>query len=264
MKQYAIMFEVNTQQDTIHRNQWGPILQGIFMRILPQEVSESLHTNQLQLYSQAVLKCHEINHLQWQLNLLDDQLIDMFEVAFESWLQVEIPINSIANTHIIFKQLSVRELTQTALTKMFYLQEAPYAWEVNFLTVTSFKQNGEYVLFPSTKLILQSLMNKYSRVFESAEYVDSEMLDDFTKTFKIERYKLQSQFQKVHGAKIDGFVGTIVIKSTANHTIRQYINMLLHFGELSGIGIKNAMGMGNIVVTPLYKYAKHKNKEGSE
>lgn len=52
----------------------------------------------------------------------------------------------------------------------------------------------------------------------------------------------------MEGITIPSFIGSVKLKCTGNRKFRSLVNMLLKFGEYSGAGIKNSMGMGAIKV----------------
>ena len=102
------------------------------------------------------------------------------------------------------------------------------------------------MLFPTMRLIFQSLMMKYARLVENRQEIEEETLDYLIKHSRITSYRLESSYFKVHGKKIPGFRGRLTFKITGPNTLKAYANMLLKFGEYSGLGMKTSLGMGGL------------------
>ncbi|MDE7307747.1 MAG: CRISPR system precrRNA processing endoribonuclease RAMP protein Cas6, partial [Lachnospiraceae bacterium] len=63
---------------------------------------------------------------------------------------------------------------------------------------------------------------------------------------EIVQYQLKSIFYCIGKNKIPAFIGQITVKVNGPQLMVNFANLLFRFGEYSGIGIKTAMGMGNI------------------
>jgi len=57
--------------------------------------------------------------------------------------------------------------------------------KIRFLTPTSFKQDGRYCIFPSVRLIFQSLMLKFDKAATDMEVFSKSVLENFEEYFKI-------------------------------------------------------------------------------
>lgn len=121
-------------------------------------------------------------------------------------------------------------------------------FSIRFLTPTTFKSSGDYLIFPTTRLIFQSLMQKYSRLYPDVSSFDPDLLDYLTEHSRITRYRLQTHYFSVHKNKIPAFRGSLTIKVTGASTLRAFTQMLFAFGEFSGVGAKTSMGMGGIEI----------------
>ena len=117
---------------------------------------------------------------------------------------------------------------------------------MEFLTPTAFKSNGRYRIFPEMRYVYQSLMNKYSAASAEMEMYDGETLEQLAEHSSVVCYRLHSTFFPLEGVKIPSFKGEITVKVGGTQTMARYARLLARFGEYSGLGIKTAMGMGNI------------------
>ena len=140
------------------------------------------------------------------------------------------------------------QLESNDFMDQYYFTNANRYIKIQFQTPTAFKRRGEYVFFPDLPLIYQSLMNKYDAASQKETVVNEEVLEQLVQYSKVVQYRLRSCHYSVHGAKIPAFMGEITIRVSGPQAMVNFINMLLHFGEYSGVGIKAAMGMGHLKV----------------
>ena len=105
-------------------------------------------------------------------------------------------------------------------------------------------QSGVYVNYPDIRLLLQSLMNKYSAASGNLEMFDEETLKQLTECVSVPAYQLRSARFPLEGVKIPSFLGRMTLQVRGSGTMARYIRLLARFGEYSGAGIKTGMGMG--------------------
>ena len=122
---------------------------------------------------------------------------------------------------------------------------SPYI-TLDFLTPTAFRSNGKYVIFPSSQLIFSSLARKYDACSTGSKVCDELLFEYIYEKTEIIEYSLRSTKFPMEGVTIPSFVGSVKLKCTGNKEFRSLMNMLIKFGEYSGVGIKNSMGMGAI------------------
>lgn len=160
----------------------------------------------------------------------------------EKWKQFIIEKKGITLT-VTDKKIVV--VSKEALMDEFYREEGKKHFTIEFLTPTSFKSNGRYIIMPDLRLIYQSLMNKYS-AFSDMDMYDEETLEQLAANSSISQYRLKSLYFPIERVKIPAFKGEITIKVHGSDTMARYIRLLMRFGEYSGVGIKASMGMGAI------------------
>jgi len=132
------------------------------------------------------------------------------------------------------------------LVKESYLKDGGRRLKVTFLTPTSFKQDGRYVIFPTVRLIFQSLMMKFDKSSSDMEVFGKDILETFENYTEITMYKLRSTYFHLDGTKIPAFIGDITITVKGPAQLVNLANLLLKFGTYSGVGIKTGIGMGGI------------------
>lgn len=132
-------------------------LQGILMENIDTEYAGILHGNQLNPYSQCLIRENGKNI--WCIKTLTE----------EAYEQIIRPMSEVKS--VIFKK-SGRDVGVTKwqmdrceareLLDEFYDISCPKYLDVQFMTPTAFKQDGRYVIYPDLRLIYGSLMRKYS------------------------------------------------------------------------------------------------------
>lgn len=218
-------------------------LQGVLMEQLSSDYADILHMQKLNPYSQSLEK--EGDAIIWKIKTLnqdayDNIIVPILDSKFKEFMIQKKNIS----VEIIDKKLTT--VRKEKLLEEFY-DTGHHDKYINleFITPTSFKSNDHYVIIPDTKLIFQSLMNKYS-ASSNMEMFDQETLEQLVSCFNITQYRLKSTTFPMEGIRIPAFIGSMSMKINGPSTMARYAKMLTTFGEYSGMGIKTAMGMGAI------------------
>ena len=119
---------------------------------------------------------------------------------------------------------------------------------LRFITPCSFKSQGVYQIFPSIRLMFQSLVNRYDAMSEKNSVFYPELLEDLEQHTMITEYRLQSRLFGVEGISIPSYQGHTTLRMSGPQQMVNLMHMLLRFGTYSGIGIKTAMGMGGLQI----------------
>ena len=185
-------------------------LQGVIMENIDNEYADILHTQGYNPYSQYVYT--KDNKVIWCINTLDEKAYD--------------------------------KIIQRLLDDKFYNVKGDKYYNIQFITPTSFKSNGRYMIFPDLRLMYKSLMKKYSASSTDMDMYDEDTLEQLIESSEITRYRLQSTVFPLEGVVIPSYKGSLSIRLHGNDTISRYARLLFSFGEYSGIGIKSSIGMG--------------------
>lgn len=241
-------------EEHAHSVQMSSLMQGVLMEIINTDYAEYLHRTGLHPYSQSLLK-GEDDTLIWTVNALNDeakaQMIDVLaDDGFnEFYLHHRDEKMTITNK-------CLTGCSYSALMDEHFFGVHPRSLRLSFLTPTSFKQNGQYALFPSIRLIFQSLMLKFDEASLESSIFSQEMLLHYEQYAKISSYQLRSTNFHLKGQRIHAFIGNLVIYI---HGPMQMVNtawMLARFGEYSGVGIKSGIGMGAMRVSEIQYHQK--------
>lgn len=220
-------------------------LQGVLFEHIRLEYAEKMHTQGLHPYSQYIIKRE--NALYWNICTLLEQAE---REIIQPFLQEEIQSFVIdkGNIEVLIKKKELIRKEERQLMREFYEKEADRYFTISFLTPTSFKQKGKYVIWPDLRLIYQSLMNKYGAIVENTEMLDEDMLQMMAEQSEIIKYNLRTVGFPIEQIRIPSFIGKVAVRINGPETLANYIRMLLHFGEFSGVGVKTGMGMGAICI----------------
>ena len=202
---------------------------GFLMEQLDSDYVDYLHQQQTNPYATKVIQGRE--DTQWVVHLLTDDLEDK---VFMTLLKI--------------KEVSLNDLPKLSVEKV-EIQELgadQTYFSIIFETPTGFKSQGSYVIFPSMRLIFQSLMQKYGRLVENQPEIEEDTLDYLSEHSSITNYRLETSYFRVHGQRIPAFRGRLTFKVQGAQTLKAYVRMLLTFGEYSGLGMKTSLGMGGI------------------
>ncbi|WP_128837394.1 CRISPR-associated endoribonuclease Cas6 [Streptococcus sp. DD11] len=218
-------------------------LQGFLMGRISDDFASFLHQQETNPYSLNLRSTRE--ETVWTVNLLSEeaerqilpQLLSLEIIKLETYPE-----------DILVKNIEIQSLSPQALLELFQGEEASHLVSLNFYTPTTFKSQGQFVLFPDTRLIFQSLMQKYSRLVEGKAEIEEETLQFLAEHSQISSYRLKSHYFPIHGRKYPAFEGRVTIRIQGASTLKAYAQMLLRFGEYSGVGTKCSLGMGGMKI----------------
>ncbi len=219
--------------------------QGALMQLIDTDYAARLHTDQPHPYSQYLQVKDE--YLVWTVNALNHEACSHIVDKLNGDDLEEVYLENADETFKVLKK-GTRIITYRELIKNYFFGECPRYISIRLLTPTSFKQDGKYVLFPSVRLIFQSLMQKFDSSSSENKLFSEELLEHYEKYARITDYRLRSTRFHMEGVRIPSFVGDITIKITGPQQMVNMAYMLAEFGTFSGIGIKTGIGMGAIEV----------------
>ena len=222
--------------------QMASLFHGSLMELLPEEYAAGLHASQMHPYSQHLEKRE--NDWFWVVNTLNESSASEFNKALEEVSRLKLKKHDLT---VSITPHSHRSISDEELRDLFYSGDVSDYFTVRFLTPTAFKRQGAYLFYPDLFCVFQSLMNRCDAVLDGG-FTDEDALAELTEHARIIRYRLNSTFFSLEGVRIPSFLGTITIKITGTATMKRFAQMLLRFGEYSGVGIKTSIGMGAIAL----------------
>lgn len=253
------LFEIPLQLpegERIHSSM-GSIFHGALMELLPSELVEYLHEQNLRPFSQSVFFDRNKGPV-WRIGVMSDVVENafLFGLAEGETLRLQQKGYEIRLGEVrCVQQSSFEELAEQAFTA----EETAQNMEMTFLTPTSFKRDGQYVLFPETRLILQSLLMRWNSLCPDIQLQEENLAGKLADKMPIVRYHLHSSAFSLERQRIHGFQGNLSFHSYGPDSVQRILLLLLSFAPYAGVGIKTALGMGAVSVSLCYG-----RKEGKE
>ena len=223
----------------------GSILHGALIEQLPEDYAAYLHTENLRPYSQSIRWDRERERVIWRIGTLDRTAGEIIGAVLQSLEHIH--LRQKGYTVDVQNIQCVEERGyQDIADEYFRAETAPRGAEIHFLTPTSFKQGGAYIILPESALILQSLLARWNRFCPDIRIEEDDLAQILAVHTRLTRYALRSAAFSVEGYSIRGFRGQIALQFAGGDMVRRILGTLLAFAPYAGIGIKTALGMGAV------------------
>lgn len=232
------------EKEKIHRAM-GSILQGAIMEILDSESADKLHVDGLRPYSQYLYFDKNKNLPVWRVNSLNDWAHEKISVPLTRQRQIFLRHKNYC-VNLLEHKIIAAESYADIVTK-FMNEDAPTCRGVDleFVTTTSFRRDGQYVIFPELYLIIQSLLNRWNK-FAEGFFIEEDISKVMATFCRVTEYDLRTQNFLLEHQKFLGFCGKMKIKFYGNRIVNNLLDLLSNYANYSGVGIKTALGMGAV------------------
>ena len=230
------------------RGEWlppsvGSILQGIIMQNMDSGLADELHKQGLRPYSQHIF--YRNGEPIWRINALDgvaaEGIIEPLCAAEMDSIYLQAKNMRVE----IIKKDILRDMKyQELANKFLLLDNAPRNVVVQLITPTTFRSAGNYMIYPTVEHILQSAYNRWNEFAVGIPLRDPDILRHMAEHTRIKGYKLKMTQFSLEGIQIPAFKGELELRISGPDALVGLELMVLAFAEVSGIGIKTAIGMG--------------------
>lgn len=226
-------------------------LQSILMSEIDADYAQKMHVSQLHPYSQNIININENNV--WTINTLD---IESENNIIETLCQEKFHKFKLENdnTDVTVKEKKVTLISKEDFIDKYYLNDSERYFNICFETPAAFKSQNRYIFYPDMLLIYQSIMNKFDAVPGKMKIKSDEVLEQLIDNSYITKYQLRSLNYNIGKSRISAFVGNITVKVNGPQPMVNLVNMIFHYGEYCGVGIKTGMGMGRIKLREMGDY----------
>ena len=243
--------------------QKSSLLQGVLMERVSEAYAEKMHLDGLRPYSQNLQVIGD--KMVWEVNALSEEAYDeiISPLLSDEFQSFKLKHNDV-EYGIASKELS--SITTEQLIEQYYLGDCARKINVSFQTPTAFRQNHKYVFYPDIRLIYNSLMSRFDAFEELQSMYSEEVLDQLTEFTQVTGYNLRSRMYSLEGVKIPSYTGSISLIIHGPSQLVNLVQLLLRYGEFSGVGIKTAIGMGKLRIRELTPYKKglHDMEKGND
>ena len=242
----SLIIRLKGEKEQRHGPYMASMMQGVLMEKIDPAYAELLHATGAHPYSQYV-QVKEDDTIYWTINAMSGEAERNIIAPLLKNEDRSIFLSHRDETlEIIDKR--TESISYDELVQKYYLGTNDRALTLQFLTPTSFKQNGRYCIFPTSRLIFQSLMMRYDAGAEESSIFSEEMVEEFEEYAEITDYRLRSVRFSMEGVKIPSFAGECTIRIRGPQQLVNVAHMLAQFGQYSGVGIKTGLGMGALRV----------------
>lgn len=235
-------FHLKPDQACRVQPEWSYQLYAALLQQAPVDFGTAAHWDVVTPISQY-LHCRE-NSVVWTVSLLGESAEQTLGTALERLDRIELTGKQIG------MRVEQRNCRHIADAEQLFLLAAGHQGlhRLEFLTPTAFKSQGQYVILPNTRLILQSLIKKWNGCILECpiDDADNQGLERMAAGLLCQDYRLQSGRFTLKGHPIPGFTGQILLENRLSGFHRQMTDALLLFAEYAGIGIKTTLGMGGV------------------
>lgn len=219
-------------------------LYGELMSRIDSDIADMLHMEGFTPLSQHL----ELNRegAAWIVTTFDDTVSEAFlcavhEIKGISLRDSELILN--LSDPFLENETSFESLLRESSNTMQHTRN-----RIEFVSPTGFKSDEQYVLYPTSDLILKSLITKWNAVCTDYVIDDAELVKMLLSSVSISGYKLSSYDYRMKNQHIRAFSGSVSMRAKLSAPLERIYTMLLRFGEYSGVGIKTALGMGGIKI----------------
>ncbi|MGI6077419.1 MAG: CRISPR system precrRNA processing endoribonuclease RAMP protein Cas6 [Fastidiosipilaceae bacterium] len=215
----------------------------LFQQLSAFDIS-SIHKAQIKPFTQWVRKVGENNI--WSIQTVTQEMFELIDAAILKKRETIFLEHSGQRFNI--KDVETESLSLDDFISHFVNNKQPRKVYVNFLTPTSFRSNDMYQFYPTIRWLFVGLLQKFDLFSKTFTLGDSLSIADIEDHVVIDNYRLNSTRFPLEKMWIPSFIGTLTLWINGPQPLVNIINLLLHFAEYSGIGIKTALGMGAVKI----------------
>ena len=185
----------------------------------------------------------------WRINAFSKQAVDemlqvMYQVPNKIFLKQR-------GCHLLVKSRRIVEATNYKSMATAFLQEGEVYHKASFqfLTGTSFKVDGQYVMFPDPARMYKGIMKRWNAFSTTEVFEYDELIEALCNHVYVMDYRLQMQkFSVDRKGMIPGFRGQYVLGFRNNSVLSKLAALMSYFATFCGVGIKAGLGMGAVTM----------------
>lgn len=226
----------------------GSILHGAIMELLPSDVQQWLHEYSRRPYSQYLYFDTAQQAFIWRIASLTkvayaNVLMPLYQMPETLYLkQKGVPLTITDRKWLVedsYEGLTERFLGSDTLYRKVHLQ---------FKTGTSFKNEGQYMIYPDLGLLYKNLLRRWNTFSDNEIMDDPVIVKELLTNTQVSTYKLMMSPFSLEQTRIPAFRGQLTVSTGRVVMIRRIAALLGYYANFSGVGIKTALGMGGTQV----------------
>ncbi len=155
-----------------------------------------------------------------------------------------------ATFNVIDRQDEINSYEALYQTMVAAEPESVKRFDLQFLTPTAFAQERTFLPLPVPTLMFRSWLERWNH-FAPVYLGGDELIGYLGGSIVLSHHKIQTQLFRIHQGQTTGFRGDITLK-VLRHTdplLANVANLLIHYAQFAGTGIKTRLGMGQTQFT---------------
>ena len=227
---------------------WGSLFHGAIMELLPSEYVSELHQPGPKPFAQHLFR-ETSGQVIWYLSSLDERMTTELSAALLQRLPIDIKLIQKTTTIKLEMPRKIEQTTYLELAdKHFNAKPVNRQHHIRLVTPTTFKTASQHVIFPTTDLIMNSLMQRWDANADKLTLFDPDVREHLGTHVQITDYRLHTASFSVNGSWLKGFAGQIELKVRGPEALARVASLLIDFGRFSGVGVKTSLGMGGFQI----------------
>lgn len=121
-------------------------------------------------------------------------------------------------------------------------------FDLQFITPTAFAQDSTHLPLPVPALMFRSWLERWNH-FAPVYLGGDELIAYLSNAITIKHHKIQTRSLVLHKGYVNGFVGDVSLQLIrADELLANVANLLVHYAQFAGTGIKTRLGMGQTAI----------------
>lgn len=122
-------------------------------------------------------------------------------------------------------------------------------FNLQFLTPTAFSQGRVHLPLPVPSLMFRNWLERWNH-FAPVYLGSDELVSYIERSLFISRHRLQTKSFQIHSGRVTGFTGEVSLRLVSNidPLLSNVVNLLIHYAQFAGTGMKTRLGMGTTVL----------------
>lgn len=245
----SLEFVVSLENGQSIQPSLGSVLHGLIMQCIDTAYAEELHHCQIVPYHQYIYYDQDQQRAIWRVNAFSKAAVEniirpIYHLPSKILLKQKGCHLLIEECHIVlatdYKGLAAQFLEHGEIYRKASFQ---------FLTCTSFKSDGEYMIFPDATRLYKGVIKRWNAFSTTEVFEYDELIEALCDHVYVMDYQLRMQkFSIDRKGVVQGFKGSYVLGFKRNTVLTRLAALMSYFGSLCGVGIKPALGMGAVQV----------------
>jgi CRISPR-associated endoribonuclease Cas6 len=118
-------------------------------------------------------------------------------------------------------------------------------FDLHFTTPTAFAQQSIHLPLPVPALMFRSWLERWNH-FAPVYLGSDELIAYLSQYIILKHHQIKTRSFQLHRGYVNGFIGDVTLQviNRADPLLANVVNLLVHYAQFAGTGVKNRLGMG--------------------